>query len=109
MPLRSSLASTQKRLESLDAYRGMIMATLLCGSIFGSLKGHQTWNWLSSRNEHVAWEGCTYWDLIQPSFMYMVGVAMPFALARRTRPEIPGASSSGTCSRGWADPHWRLA
>ena len=80
----AALASTQKRLESLDAYRGLIMSTLLCGSIFGSLNGHQTWNWLSIQNEHVAWEGCTYWDLIQPSFMYMVGVAMPFALARRT-------------------------
>ncbi len=80
----AALTSTNKRLESLDAYRGLIMSTLLCGSIFGSLKGHQTWNWLSSQNEHVAWEGCTYWDLIQPSFMYMVGVAMPFALARRT-------------------------
>jgi heparan-alpha-glucosaminide N-acetyltransferase len=78
------VASTQKRFESLDAYRGLIMSTLLCGSIFGSLKGHPTWNWLSIQNEHVAWEGCTYWDLIQPSFMYMVGVAMPFALARRT-------------------------
>ena len=55
----------------------------MCGSIFGSLKGHPTLNWLSVQNEHVAWEGCVYWDLIQPSFMYMVGVAMPFALARR--------------------------
>ncbi len=71
------------RLESLDAYRGLIMATLLCGAIFGSLKGDPTWNWLYLQNEHVEWQGCVYWDLIQPSFMYMVGVAMPFALARR--------------------------
>jgi heparan-alpha-glucosaminide N-acetyltransferase len=75
--------ATRPRLESLDAYRGLIMATLLCGAIFGSLKGHPTWNWVYLQNEHVEWEGCVYWDLIQPSFMYMVGVAMPFALARR--------------------------
>ncbi len=75
-------AST-KRLESLDAYRGLIMFTLLCGGIFHSLKGHPVWNWLFVQNEHVAWEGCVYWDLIQPSFMFMVGVAMPFAFARR--------------------------
>jgi predicted acyltransferase len=74
---------TVPRLESLDAYRGLIMSTLLCGSIFGSLRGHPTLNWLYVQNEHVAWEGCVYWDLIQPSFMYMVGVAMPFALGRR--------------------------
>jgi heparan-alpha-glucosaminide N-acetyltransferase len=75
--------STGGRLVSLDAYRGLIMSTLLCGAIFGSLKENSTWNWLYVQNEHVAWEGCVYWDLIQPSFMYMVGVAMPFALARR--------------------------
>jgi len=59
------------------------MLTLLAGSIFHSLKDHPIWNWLYVQNEHVAWEGCVYWDLIQPSFMFMVGVAMPFALARR--------------------------
>ena len=59
------------------------MLTLLAGSVFGSLKGHPVWNWLYEQNEHVAWEGCVYWDLIQPSFMFMVGVAMPFALTRR--------------------------
>ena len=73
-----------ERLQSLDAYRGLIMITLLAGSIFHSLKGHPAWNWLYLQNEHVEWEGCRYWDLIQPSFMFMVGVAMPFALARRT-------------------------
>ena len=47
------------------------------------LKGDPTWNWLYLQNEHVEWQGCVYWDLIQPSFMYMVGVAMPFALSPR--------------------------
>ncbi|HVK11908.1 MAG TPA: DUF5009 domain-containing protein, partial [Gemmataceae bacterium] len=72
-----------ERLLSLDAYRGLIMLTLLAGGVFHSLKGRPGWDWLAVQNEHVAWEGCTYWDLIQPSFMFMVGVAMPFALARR--------------------------
>lgn len=77
------------RLQSLDAYRGLIMFTLLCGGIFHSLKGHPTWNWLFLQNEHVAWAGCVYWDLIQPSFMFMVGVAMPFAFARRAEQGDP--------------------
>ena len=72
-----------ERLQSLDAYRGLIMLTLLAGAVFHSLKGHPTWNWLYVQNEHVDWAGCVYWDLIQPSFMFMVGVAMPFAFARR--------------------------
>ncbi len=33
--------------------------------------------------EHAAWEGCTVWDLIQPAFTFMVGVAMPLALSKR--------------------------
>lgn len=74
------------RLQSLDAYRGLIMFTLLCGAIFQSLQGHPSWHWLATQNEHVAWEGAVYWDLIQPAFMFMVGVAMPFAFAvRRAR------------------------
>jgi predicted acyltransferase len=80
---RPGVSSVAERLLALDAYRGLIMLTLLAGGVFHSLKGHPTWNWLYVQNEHVAWEGCVYWDLIQPSFMFMVGVAMPFALARR--------------------------
>jgi heparan-alpha-glucosaminide N-acetyltransferase len=72
------------RVVSLDAYRGLIMFTLLCGAIFRSLQGHPVWDWLYRHNEHVAWEGAVYWDLIQPAFMFMVGVAMPFAFAART-------------------------
>lgn len=32
---------------------------------------------------HVEWTGCSLWDLIQPSFMFMVGVALPFSVASR--------------------------
>jgi predicted acyltransferase len=71
------------RLRSLDAYRGLIMLTYLAGSIFKSLVGHPRWNWLAVQNEHAAWRGATYWDLVQPSFEFMVGVAMPIAFARR--------------------------
>jgi heparan-alpha-glucosaminide N-acetyltransferase len=83
-PHTQSNVAQSRRLQSLDAYRGLIMLTLLCGAIFSSLKGHPVWNWLYVQNEHVAWEGCVYWDLIQPSFMFMVGAAMPFAFARRS-------------------------
>lgn len=72
------------RLVSLDAYRGGVMLALLFGSVFHSLKDHPRWHWLYVQNEHVEWEGCTLWDLIQPAFMFIVGVAMPFAFAVRT-------------------------
>jgi len=73
-----------ERLVSLDAYRGFIML-LLVSNGFGLavLENYPGWQWLAFQVEHVAWEGCSFWDLIQPAFTFMVGVAMPFAVARR--------------------------
>jgi heparan-alpha-glucosaminide N-acetyltransferase len=72
------------RLVSLDAYRGFIML-LLASSGFGLavLEHYPKWAWLANQVDHAPWEGCTFWDLIQPAFTFMVGVAMPFAFARR--------------------------
>jgi predicted acyltransferase len=50
---------------------------------FGQLQDHPLFGPLAAQVEHVPWEGLVFWDLIQPAFMFMVGVAMPFALARR--------------------------
>ncbi|MEY4938321.1 MAG: hypothetical protein RIQ93_56 [Verrucomicrobiota bacterium] len=33
---------------------------------------------------HSAWEGVRYYDLIWPSFMFMVGLSIPFSFARRS-------------------------
>jgi predicted acyltransferase len=72
------------RLASLDAYRGLIMLLLVAeGFGLGVLRKHPGWEWLGGQFEHAAWQGCTFWDLIQPAFTFMVGVAMPFAFARR--------------------------
>ena len=35
--------------------------------------------------EHVAWAGLKFWDLIQPYFMFIVGVAIPYAVANREK------------------------
>ncbi len=50
---------------------------------FGALQHDPTYGGIASWFEHVDWTGGVFWDMIQPSFMFMVGVAMPFALARR--------------------------
>ncbi len=72
------------RLVSLDAYRGFIMLLLIShGFGFSSLSAYPAFAWLSRQVDHVAWEGIVFWDLIQPAFMFMVGVAMPLAFARR--------------------------
>src|SRR5262249_200449 len=74
------------RLVSLDAYRGFIMLTLVSSGFgFEVLKNYPGWPCLPRQVDHAACEGCAFWDLIQPAFTFMVGVAMPFAFARRMR------------------------
>jgi predicted acyltransferase len=51
---------------------------------FSELHNDPTWGRVARWFNHVPWEGAVFWDLIQPAFMFMVGVAMPFALAKRT-------------------------
>jgi heparan-alpha-glucosaminide N-acetyltransferase len=74
-----------ERYVSLDAYRGFIML-MLVSHAFGlnALRDQPGWHWLAAQFEHVEWEGLVFWDLIQPAFMFMVGMAMPFAFANRT-------------------------
>lgn len=43
------------------------------------------WQWTAYNLSHVPWVGGGAWDFIQPAFMLMVGVAVPFSLARRIR------------------------
>jgi len=72
------------RLVSLDAYRGFIMLLLVSeGFGLAALQHYPRWVWLAAQVDHAPWEGCKFWDLIQPAFTFMVGVAMPFAFARR--------------------------
>lgn len=44
----------------------------------------RVWQFLADCQTHVAWTGCSPHDLIQPSFAFLVGVALPFSLASRT-------------------------
>ncbi len=79
-----SAAVQEKRYLALDAFRGFIMIMLAAeGFGFGALRNDPVWGGLAYQFGHVPWEGGVFWDMIQPSFMFMVGVAMPFALARR--------------------------
>jgi len=82
-PEQPQIKATE-RLVSLDAYRGAIMVALIShGFGFQVLKGDPFWGFLAVQTEHVQWDGCVFWDLIQPSFMFMVGVAMPLAFRKR--------------------------
>lgn len=76
--------STEGRYVSLDAYRGFIMILLVSvGFGFAALADHPFYGIIAAQFEHVPWTGMVFWDLVQPAFMFMVGAAMPFAMARR--------------------------
>ncbi|MBI3853744.1 MAG: DUF5009 domain-containing protein [Verrucomicrobia bacterium] len=62
---------------------------LMMGEVFrfcrvsAALPDNGFWKFLCHHQSHVAWIGCSLHDLIQPSFSFMVGVALPFSIASR--------------------------
>ncbi len=75
---------TKERLQSLDTLRGFDMAMLLGGGgIIIALSEITGWNWMeaiATQQHHVEWEGFRFYDLIFPLFMFISGVAIPYAI-----------------------------
>jgi heparan-alpha-glucosaminide N-acetyltransferase len=84
------------RLTSIDAFRGFAMFLLAAEwlhlpRVARNFPNNNVWQWLGRHQQHVEWTGCTLHDLIQPSFSFMVGAAVPFSIAsRRARGQTPG-------------------
>jgi predicted acyltransferase len=94
--------SAQQRYLALDAYRGFIMLVLVSGG-FGLAElaaRRPAFTGIANQFDHMPWEWIAFWDLIQPAFMFMVGVAMPFALARRRELGASDRQLFGTWWRG---------
>lgn len=45
--------------------------------------GSNLWKFIGYECDHADWVGCALWDLIQPAFMFMVGVALTLSVANR--------------------------
>jgi len=79
----------QSRMLSIDFFRGFTMFMLIgeFSGFFGTLVNPSFDGTFVSaigrQLEHVEWIGLHFWDLIQPFFMFIVGVAMPFSMTRR--------------------------
>lgn len=76
------------RLTSLDAFRGatmLFMASEIMGvpRLAQDFPDSATARFLADMLDHRAWVGWVPWDLIQPAFMFMVGVSLPFSIASR--------------------------
>lgn len=76
------------RIASVDAFRGFVML-LMMGEILSfskvskALPESSFWRFLTFHQSHVEWVGCSLHDLIQPSFSFLVGVALPYSIASR--------------------------
>lgn len=102
LPSQSPVAPVDPppRLLALDAYRGFIMLAMASAGLgipkiaenFPDSGVMQCLSWSLS---HVTWVGCSPWDLIQPAFLFMVGVALPYSLARRREQGQPYARTLG--------------
>ena len=97
-----------ERLVSLDAYRGLVMFTLAATG-FGIARAAdkadcELLDWLKFQFTHPEWSsqfkliGFSLWDMIQPAFMFMVGVSMPYSYARR---ELRGDSYASRLRHAW--------
>ena len=81
-------ATEQDRLASLDVYRGATMLFMASeimriSRVAEAYPGNPIWQFIAFHTSHVTWTGWSLWDLIQPSFMFMVGVALPWSIASR--------------------------
>jgi heparan-alpha-glucosaminide N-acetyltransferase len=80
--------ATSQRLTSVDVYRGFVMFLMMAEvlqlrRVADQLPYSWFWSLLSYHQSHVEWVGCSLHDMIQPSFSFLVGVALPFSLASR--------------------------
>ncbi|MFH0759088.1 MAG: DUF5009 domain-containing protein [Bacteroidota bacterium] len=79
----------KERLHSLDLFRGLVMFLLVAEGA----GIYHTWlavtepgtfmHALATQFHHHPWNGLRFWDLIQPYFMFIVGVAMWFSVSKR--------------------------
>src|SRR5947209_6313304 len=79
-----------QRNTAVDAYRGFVMLLMMAevlqlSRVARAFPRNWFWGILSYNQTHVEWSGCSLHDLIQPSFSFLVGVALPYSLASRLR------------------------
>jgi len=84
-------ASAPERVLSIDIFRGFTMfllmgeASLLYRHLSPRLFENSFLITLFSQVHHHPWNGLHFWDLIQPYFMFIVGLSLPFAVASRLK------------------------
>ena len=76
-----------KRLESLDAFRGFDMmwimgASSILAAICSLFPGGENC-FLVQQMDHVKWHGLAFMDLIFPTFLFIAGISFPYSFAKQ--------------------------
>lgn len=89
MAENNALKTPSQRLVSLDFFRGLTMFLLIAEGphffrylVSPEFEGTLVY-FIGEQFHHHPWNGLRFWDLIQPFFMFIVGVAMPFSFGKR--------------------------
>lgn len=90
MNKKNNQTTSNERLYSLDALRGFDMFWITGGGLLSILLTQDTgFDWLANQMHHVKWEGFRFHDLIFPLFMFIAGVAIPFAIISKLEKGVP--------------------
>jgi predicted acyltransferase len=98
-------AQAPARNIALDVYRGFVMLLMMAevlrlSRVSQAFPGNAFWEFLAFHQTHAEWAGCSLHDLIQPSFSFLVGVALPYSIASRI-------AKGGTFGKMFVHAIWR--
>jgi heparan-alpha-glucosaminide N-acetyltransferase len=82
------VVAVSPRNVAVDAYRGLVMLLMMAevlelSRVSAAYPTSLFWKISAYNQTHVEWFGCSLHDTIQPGFSFLVGVALPYSIARR--------------------------
>jgi heparan-alpha-glucosaminide N-acetyltransferase len=91
--MSDTVVNVEQKLErniAVDAYRGLVMLLMMAevlelAYVSKSFPGNPIWSFLGFNQSHSEWAGMSLHDTIQPSFTFLVGVALPYSVRSRMK------------------------
>lgn len=77
--IQSPVVAATQRLDSLDAFRGLVILTMVFVNYLAGVHGIPSW----AKHAKQGVDAFTFVDVVFPGFLFIVGVAIPFALHKR--------------------------